>query len=183
MPLSHLGDSVHLARNAGVVDRDDGLRAGRDRIFDDALVDVECVRPDVYEDGNRATEGDGVRRRDEREGGHDYLIARLEVEQDRRHLERRCGRVHEQRLPCPGRLLKPLRALLAEAPAACELCARDGVEHVFELGAHRLGTIERDSLDRAQHRAARGDCLFRSVGELLHAALNVQNSRICCSGS
>ena len=54
VPLRDVHDRVHLARDPGVVDRDDGLRARSDRRLDQPLIDVEGIGSDVDEDGRRS---------------------------------------------------------------------------------------------------------------------------------
>ena len=71
---------LHLAADAGVVYRHDGSRALRQGLFDKGFVEVERVRPDVYEHRRGATEHEGVGRGDEGVGGHDDFVALLDVE-------------------------------------------------------------------------------------------------------
>ena len=95
---------VHLAADAGVVNRHDRLGPRRDRGFDQLLVEAERVGPNVDEHGAAAAPDDGVRRRDERERRHDHLVARSDVGERERHLERRRARVGEERVPAAGPL-------------------------------------------------------------------------------
>ena len=133
---------VHLARHAGVVHDDDRLGARRDRRFDLPLVEVERVGADVDEHRPRAAQHERVRRRDERERRHDDFVAGLEIEQQRRHLERRRARLRQQHTRRADAALEPGLALLREASVAGQLARGDGFLDVRELLAGQVGSIE-----------------------------------------
>ena len=95
MTRRNLHDDVHLAAHAGVVDWNDGSRPLGDRRFDQALVHVERVRPDIDEDRGRAPQDEGVCGRYERERRHDHFVARLH-QQHGSHFERGRARVGQQ---------------------------------------------------------------------------------------
>ena len=75
MPPGDRHDLVHFASDAGVMDGKNSSGAGSDRRFDEALVDVERIRPDVDKDGRCAPEHDGVGGGDEGVGRKDHLVA------------------------------------------------------------------------------------------------------------
>ena len=70
------------------MDHDDRPCALGDRGLDRALVDVERVGSDVDEDRHGAAKDEGVGGRDERERGHDHLVAGSEPAQVADHLQR-----------------------------------------------------------------------------------------------
>ena len=96
------------------MDWDNCLRALRDRVFDQALVEVERVGADVDEYRRGATQRDSVRSRYEREGRHDHLIAVLQLREYRRKLERRAARSGQQRPGGAGVVLEPAAAASGE---------------------------------------------------------------------
>src|SRR5439155_12328720 len=77
--LGDVVDRVDVAGEPDLVDRHDRLRLLGDALLDVVRVDVERARVDLAEDGRRARVQDGVRRGDERERGHDDLIARADA--------------------------------------------------------------------------------------------------------
>src|SRR5205807_1357198 len=91
--LSYLCDSIHLAADTSIMKYNNRPGPCRDMPAELPLVQVKCVRPDVYEHGPGATEDKSVGSRDKRKGGHDYFVARFEIDKECRHLERvRTGR-------------------------------------------------------------------------------------------
>ncbi len=87
MPLGHLQNRVHLTANAGVMNHHDSLGTRRDEAFKLGLIKIKRVRPDVYENGPSTAQDESVNGRYERERRDDYLVTRLEVEEQRRHLK------------------------------------------------------------------------------------------------
>jgi hypothetical protein len=103
------------------VNRDDRLRPGGDAALDVGGVEVEAQRVDVGEDGGRAAARDGLRRRKEREGRADDLVAapdarRVEDEHDRVGAVGDADRVLDPETRC--RLLLEARNLGAEDETA-----------------------------------------------------------------
>jgi hypothetical protein len=148
-------DRVHLARHAGVVHRNDGPRPGRDGLLDPALVQVEGVLADVDEHRHAAPQHEGIRRRDEGVRGHDHLIARLDVQQQRGHLQRRRAGMGEQGLGAAGLALQPGVALLGEGAVARQRPVEVGPGDVEQLLARHVRLVERNlSFHRRPHCAA-----------------------------
>jgi len=81
-------DGVHFAADARVVHGNDGAGARGDELRELTFVEVERVGADVGENDAGAAEREGVGGRDEGEGRKDDLVAGLDVEQQRGHLER-----------------------------------------------------------------------------------------------
>jgi hypothetical protein len=102
-----------------------GDRAGArgDGSLDPAFVEVERVLADVDENRDRAAQHEGIRRRDEGEGGHDDLVAAFEVEQDRGEVE--CGGAgrRQQRAGAAGAPFEPFVAAPGERPVALQMMA------------------------------------------------------------
>jgi len=80
-------DGVHFAAYTSVMDRDDGLRPGRDLTLEQGFVQVKGIRPNVQEDRPRPAQDKSVDRRDKRKGGNDHFVARLDVQQDGHHIQ------------------------------------------------------------------------------------------------
>ena len=111
IPLSSQSGSsaVVLGGVAEDVDRDDRLRARRDRGRDRIRVEVERLRVDVGEDRRRAFVDRAVRRGDERVRRRDHLVAGADAREPHAEMQaggsgrdggavRRVDRVSEQRL-------------------------------------------------------------------------------------
>ena len=79
VPLAERQQLVVLRRVPEDVDRDDRLRPRRDRGLDRGRVEVERARVDVGEDRRRPFVDRAVRRRDERVGRGDHLVARTDA--------------------------------------------------------------------------------------------------------
>jgi hypothetical protein len=69
------------------VHHDDRLRPLGDRLLDKAFVQVQRVRAAVDEDRDRAAQRVCVRGGAERERRQNDFVSRLQVQQDRRHVE------------------------------------------------------------------------------------------------
>ncbi len=80
-------DRIHLASDAGVVNNQDRLCAWRDQTLQQFFVQVQCVRPYVYEDRTGTPEDERVSNGDESKGGDDHLVPWLNVQQQRGHLQ------------------------------------------------------------------------------------------------
>ena len=72
-------DLVHLAADAGIMDREDRPRARRNRGFDQPLVDIQRVRPDIHEHRRGAPQHNRIGGRDESKGWKNHLVAWTEV--------------------------------------------------------------------------------------------------------
>ncbi len=98
-------DLVELARIAVDVDRDDRLRARRDRRLDRGGIHVQRPRVDVGEHRSRALVDEAVGRRGERVRGRDHLVARSDAGGDAQQVQARGsgrdgGRVRRADLRC-----------------------------------------------------------------------------------
>lgn len=72
-------DFVHLTTDAGIMDREDRPCARRNRGFDQPLVDIQRVRPDIHEHRCGAPQRNRVGGGDEGEGWKNHLVAWTEV--------------------------------------------------------------------------------------------------------
>ena len=144
--LRHRADDVHGAAHAGVVHRHDGACARRDQRLELPFVEIEGVGADVGEHRHRAAQREGVGARDEGERGQDDFIARLEVEQKCRELERmRAGRGEQSSRCALARrqdLLQERVTPFGERAIAREMTAVDCALDVRELIAHDGGAVE-----------------------------------------
>jgi hypothetical protein len=137
------GELVHLARDTGVVDRDDRSRVSGDRRADQRLVDREGLRMHVDEHRHRAAQDEGVGRRHEGERRHDHFVARLHLGEQRTHLQGRRSRMGQQRLAAAGAPLQPFVALAGEETVAGQVRARDRLADVVELASGDVRPVER----------------------------------------
>ncbi len=142
--LSDLHDLVHLAPDARVVHRH-----GRPRVFGDGaleltLVEVQSVRPDVDEHRPRAAQDKRVGGGHEREGRHDHLVTRLDVEQECGHLERMGAGGGQEGFLDAQLGLQVLVAAFGEGAVAGDVTRCDRRRDVLVLPAFEAGAVERD---------------------------------------
>lgn len=157
----NLLDGVHLTGNAAVVHRDDGARMRPDERLELGLVEVERVGANIDEAGHSAAQGKRVGSGDEGEGRHDDLVARLQVEQQRAHLQRvgARGGEHDAR-PAAEQALEKSLALPAILAVADDLPRLDGGTDVVDLVASQRGAVEGNLIGRSvgRHRAELVGC-------------------------
>ena len=100
---------VHVARVPPVVHHDDGLGLAGQSLFDGINVDIQVIS-DIHKDWRGHAQGNGVGRGDERERGHDDLVAGPNVAKQHGLLQRRRGRQGQQGLGTPELRLQPVLA-------------------------------------------------------------------------
>jgi hypothetical protein len=122
----------------------DRLGAAGNRLFDQALVDVERVGANIDEDRNTAAQHHSVSGRYERVGRHDDLIARADVGEEAGHLERGSAGVGEQRADRSQMLRKDFAAGRRERTISGKLGVFDRLADVVELTPDRRRLIEGD---------------------------------------
>ena len=108
--------------------------------------------------------------------GHDHLVARPQVEQQRRHLERVRARRGEQRLRRAGNLLEAARdSALVNGPSPEIVPCGDRRAHVVELAPGDGGAVERNRCSLARSltiaRVSRSTSRCRIVSRLSCACL------------
>ena len=128
-------DLVHLTGHAGIVHRHDGACPRRQRRVDGALVEVQRVGPDVDEDRHAAPQHERVRRRHERERGHDHFVARQDVAEQRGHFQRPRTGMRQQRLDAAHLRFQPRLAAPREDAVAGDMRTGDGFADVVEFPA------------------------------------------------
>src|SRR5262249_15027143 len=84
----NLQNRVEIGRESKQMNRKNGARFFRDRLFDHIGRDVECVRKNVHKDRLRSCASDGSRSRDERKGGRNDFVARTDPARAQRQVER-----------------------------------------------------------------------------------------------
>ena len=86
-------DGIHLAGYAGIVHRDNRPGFIGDGGFDKRFIDIHRIAADINEDDFRPTQHKGVGGGDKGIAGHNHFVARLDIQQQRGHLQRsRAGR-------------------------------------------------------------------------------------------
>lgn len=142
-------DGVHFAGHTGVVNHADAGGLVCDSCLDLSLVNIHSVGTDVHIYHLRPPLHKGVGSGDEREGGQDDLIPRLNIAQQRRHLQRTGSGGGQQRLGRPRPLLQPLMALLGKGAVPTQLVIGDGFGQILRLptGCRRdiEGNVSHDS--------------------------------------
>ncbi len=144
MMLSDSHNGVHLTGHACIVDRHNGAGVLGDRRLDKPLINVHGVRADVDKDDFRSTQHKGVGGRDEGIAGHDHFVARLDIQQQGRHLQRGGTGGGQQHLGAAETLLHPLLAATRIAAVAAQLAAAHRRLHVIEFCTHNRGRVKRD---------------------------------------
>src|SRR5580704_17693035 len=84
---SDIHNCIHLTSDARIMDRDNSFGRGCDEFLQFALVEIESVGTNVYEPRYSAPQNERVYCGNESEGWYDYLVAGLDVEQERRHFQ------------------------------------------------------------------------------------------------
>ena len=86
-------DGVHLAGYAGIMHRDNRPGFIGDGGFDERFVDIHRIATDINEDDFRPAQHKSIGGGDKGIAGHNHFVARLDIQQQRGHLQRsRAGR-------------------------------------------------------------------------------------------
>jgi hypothetical protein len=144
-------DGRHLAADARVVHDDDRFRTRRDQALELRFVDVERVRPNVGEYRPRAAQHERVGDRHEGERWNDHLVAGLQVQQQRGHLQRMGAGRGDQRARDAERVSQQCLAALRERLIAGNLPDRHRLRDVLELAAGQRGAVEGNAQVRWRH--------------------------------
>ena len=154
-PARDVQQRIHLATDAGVVNGNDRARPRRDQSLNRRGIDVERIGPYVGKDGRSAVNDEGVRGRDEGIGRENDFVARLEIEKERRKLERVGARGRQEDLRDAQQFLEQLLALLREGAVAGRMAETDRFLDLRELVAAEEGLVERDAKLLRASRIAR----------------------------
>ena len=87
IPASDIHDGIHLARHARVVNHANGPRPLRNGRFNQRLVNILGIRPDIHEHRHRAAQNEGVCGGHKCIGGHDDLVSGSAVNQQGGHFQ------------------------------------------------------------------------------------------------
>ena len=142
--VSNLLDRVHLAADAGVVDRHDDPGPPADDLGQPSLIEVQGVLADVGEDRPGTAQSEGVGGRDEGEGGHHDLVARLHVKEQSCKFQGIGAGGRQQDL---GHAQEPGQGglgALGEAAVAGDVAGIESLRHVLALPAFEAGPVEVD---------------------------------------
>jgi hypothetical protein len=110
----------------------DGPRARRDERFQEPLVQIQRVGPDIGEYGARAAQNEGVDGGNRRERRDDYLVAG-HIEQQRRQFQGVSARRGQQRLRHAQFALQEGMTCPAVRTIARAMAETDGIRHVQHL--------------------------------------------------
>ncbi len=135
-------DRVHLATHSRVVDDHDRLRARRQQFLEPRLVEIEGVRAHVREHRSGSAQHERVHRRHEREGRHDDLVAGLDAQQQRGHLQRVGAGRRQHRLRRAGLAFEDRMATACEVAVAGQVLRAERVGHVLVLGTGEARPVE-----------------------------------------
>ena len=135
-------DRVHLRGNPGIIDGIDRLRLLRNQAFDQVLIQVQRIRPHVAEYRLCPPQHEGVCCRGERERGHDHLVPRLNLRQDRRHLQGSRAARGQQSLLNPKQGLQLPVYFGGIGPVSRKVPASQSVAYIFNLFFRNRGPVE-----------------------------------------
>jgi hypothetical protein len=141
------------------MNREDGTGSAGDGLLDQTFVEIQCVRPDVDENGPDAKPDEATGGGYESERGDQNLIPRLEVKETRRHFQGGGARYNEQHPGYPESLLEQTGTLAREMAIPPEIVQRDRLSDVEQLLAGNERTVERDI-------AAHGHFVVTAVGKV-----------------
>src|SRR4029077_9481361 len=122
-----------------------------DERFEFSLVDIQSAGPYIAEHRARAAKHKCVHRGDERERRDNHFVAGLEVEEQRRELERVGARSGEKRLWDSYFFFEPRVAPLSEVAVARNMAIFKSLEDVAKLVAEQTCPIERDVVTHCRH--------------------------------
>lgn len=114
-------DHIHVATNAGVMNRDDHLRFRRNGLLNELFIDVHGIGTNIDEHRDSAAQDKSIDRGDERVTRHDEFIAGLDVAKDCRHFQRGRTGMCQQDFLCLEMLFQPVIALFGEISVARQL--------------------------------------------------------------
>ena len=137
MPSGYVHDRIHLTGNTRIVDGDDRPRSVRHCLFDQRLVNIHGVRPDVDKNCPGSAENKGIRGGYKCVRRHDHLIALPDIDQERCKLCRLRAGGRQQAFCHACILLDPLTALLRERTVPAYLLVLDCLSDVCHLPARK----------------------------------------------
>jgi len=92
--LGNVHNDIHLTRHSGIMHGNNRLSLGRNRFFNQTLIDIHGLWPNVHKYNSCTPKCESIRSAHKRVTGHDNLIALFDVQQNRCHLKgmrtRRC---------------------------------------------------------------------------------------------
>ena len=130
----------------------DRLGARRDQVFQQLLIEVQRVRPDVDKYRARSAQDERIDGRDKSERRHDDLIAGGDSQQEGAHLQGVRARCGQQCTRAAQLLFQVLVAAVRVGSVAGAVAAQDGVCNVRQLVSHETGLVEGNSI-RAHGRS------------------------------
>ena len=144
MPPRDIHDHVHIAADAGVMNRNDHPGPGSDRLLDQTLVDIHGIRPDIDENRHAAPQDEGIRRGDKCVGRNDELIPGLNIAQNGRHLQSRRAGVRQQNFLRVEMLFQPAAAASGERSVSGQMPVLHRLSHVIQLLAGNERLVKRN---------------------------------------
>ena len=144
MPASNRHDGIHLARDTRVVHRHDRPGARGNGRFDQALIKIQRILANIHKHRHAAAQHKSIGGGNKGKRRHDNFVARLDIQQQGRHLQGGGTGMGQKRLGTTGPLLKPLVASLGKRPITGQHVAELGLGNVIKLLAGHVGLVERD---------------------------------------
>ena len=135
-------NSIHFAGHARVMHRHNRAGFVGDRRFNQRFVNVHGIRADINKDNFRASQHESIGRGDKRIAWHNDFIARLDIQQQCRHLKR-CGAGRRQQYFLAAKMLfQPLLAATGKTAVATQFAAVHRSLHVIEFSAHHRRCVK-----------------------------------------
>lgn len=124
-------DGIHLAGDAGVMNRNDSSCLFGDGVLDFGLVDIHGIRADIHKNGGGTAQNKGVGGGYKSIGRHDHFISRLNICQKRGHLRRMGAGGGQESLRCAGVFLDPSAAEGGISTVSADFVILDCLSHIF----------------------------------------------------
>ena len=133
VPLRHVEQGIHIHRVPIDVHGHDRPRALGDLTFDPVHVHRPRARIAVDQHGHGLGLNDRQRARDDGEGRHDDLVARLQIEQRHRYLQRHRAVGNRDAMPTPAVAGPAILESLDVRPSARDPTSLQGLRHKLQL--------------------------------------------------
>ena len=144
VPSCNFHDLVHLAGNAGVMNRNNSLGLRCDSCFNQLFIQIKRVRANIHKHDFCPPQHKSVGRTNKGVTRHDDFVTRHDVNQQRRHFQGLGAGRGQQRLFAAQLLLKPMLALLTVFAISRYLVTAHGSQNVLVFVAGVGRAIKRD---------------------------------------
>ena len=140
VPGRDIHNGIHFARDARVMDGDDGFGAAGDGCLDFGLINIHGIRTDIHKYRYGAGQNNGGRGAGKGIAGKNDFIPGFQTAENRRHFKGRGPAGRQEDLACIETLFDPGMAFLCKSAVAADLMGIDRFLDIF----HFCSDIRRD---------------------------------------